>query len=411
MINSFLAVLIFTFCLALSGKAHALNYETAASCSTDQLSLERNWNSYIVGPSDAPVTEHELPPVCTLFAMQSFESWARSRPVYAQCTDENSQAVRARTAPCKTQFLVENLTRLYNRFSRCLEIPAKFFFLVISSESGFFLNAFAPGLDVGLGQLTPDGITDVNMNWNQLTQPLRDSSSPFCRELKNWIDDLHVADEDILTSCQFIVTPENPARNLTYSLLLFNQNRNYYRNLFADLQVQSELTSLLKRRLSVEETSQLIDSFSLLTYNMGFVRFSTLFREFLNLRMAPIRELQSQIEATRVRIIGLQSRLPELNRQARFDEVEALRWEISLAQNLYRIQFAQLRQPQVEFAHLDPLISGPSSFQQFLRQQGESHYLDLILSRAEIADRTLGAGYCTQTRTQDLLSDIPISTL
>ncbi len=368
---------------------------------------KKKWTDYKI-TTEIGSTEDNLGPQCMLYAMRNFEAWARKRKFFAQCSSESADVERSRAAVCRTKNMVENLNLIYNRFTKCFELPPKFFFLVISSESGFILNAFAPGMDIGLGQLTKPGIDDVSFNWDQLTAPLKNSNSPYCAELKTWLNDLQVGPSEAERTCAFVATPKNPARNLLYSLLLHQQNRTYYSNLFSDPLVQTQLTSLLKTPLTEEQKFQLIDAFSILTYNMGYDRLSGLLKEYLGRNLKATTERQIEIDRLNQKILNLKSELPALNLAGETKKARQVRSKIAELEEEYLEHFEELRKPILNLEQLNPLQTkaGSKSFWAFLKDRKESHYVDLILGRVAHVDGILGNGVCTQKESQFLSPEL-----
>jgi hypothetical protein len=134
----------------------------------------------------------------------------------------------------------------------CLGFDPHLAFATFNLESALHLNAVGAATDVGVGQLTKTAIDEVTLNaLDAARRRAQKSERSSCRLILPFMTP---HDSAKTNRCGFMSLPENPTRNITYAVLLIQQNRKsierYWTRLNPALSPQVN-TERLKERLTM----------------------------------------------------------------------------------------------------------------------------------------------------------------
>jgi hypothetical protein len=204
----------------LNGAAQALTFET---CTPENSYLE----SSLIPPSTSPAGDvAAIPPVCIAAAHVSLAPTG----YYGYCPTSSGKPSRSHPRPCISPNYVGIVHEALVNVTSCLSYDSRLAFATFNLESALHLVAVGRALDVGVGQLTKIAIDEVNMNALPAAKraALR-SDNPSCQEiLPNMTEHSSHIDE----RCGFMSVPENPTRNIVYSILLLKRNLQIINNLW-----------------------------------------------------------------------------------------------------------------------------------------------------------------------------------
>lgn len=216
--------------------------------------------------SDNDYLEMALPPAEPAAAPSSFpqiciESAHLSLPptgFYGFCPTPMGKPARTHKRPCVSEKYVSAVHSGLIDVTDCFGYDTQLAFATFMLESGAHLNAVGAATDVGIGQLTKSAIDEVNLNaFDRAYRQATNSAKPSCSRILPAMTKHASAIEE---RCGFMSLPENPVRNLVYSVLLLQQNRRVINNLWTRLQID------LPVAVDVERLKTLM---SMLAYNAG----------------------------------------------------------------------------------------------------------------------------------------------
>ena len=214
-------------------------------------------NDYLESALPAPDStrgDGELPIAC----VQAAHMGMPVTGYYGFCPSPLGKPTRSHPRACVSEKYVRAVHDTLNDVTDCLGYDAKLAFSTFMLESGAHMNAVGAATDVGIGQLTKTAIDEVNMNaFDRALRLVGISLKPSCQRILPFMTK---AASDIGDRCAFMSLPENPARNLVYSVLLLQQNRRVINNLWQRLDVQ------LPPAVDIERLKTLL---AMLAYNSG----------------------------------------------------------------------------------------------------------------------------------------------
>lgn len=410
-----LVVVVMFSALALPsvGLAQMAAWQTPKECSNEQKLFEKELQKR--PPFQIPEIEGGLQSSCVRHSMRMFEAWVETlgksgssrRRVFAHCPNEDAEVQRIIQTPCKTREYVARLIQDYNVVMDCLAIPPRQFYPFVSVESGFLQNAFAPGEDVGLGQLTPPAIEDVNRRWSDLQRRVSDSPKASCRAMAPYMKQMKVETNDPQLACAFVASPQNPLRNLLYSAAFYLINQDYFLEVFRRNEVIERVEALIKRNFERDQVETLARHLSMIAYNMGVERVSGLLLDYLVQQEGGTKALQNELVGLRDKISALESELHRAQDDLSLAELRKKRELLASLKQQSQEKAEQLRRPILSPVDFDFARSKKSGFALFLKDQGAARYLDLVSNRITKADQVVGPGVCTDSDlTRPLFQDI-----
>ncbi len=205
-------------------------------------------------PAEPSAAPSSFPRVC-------IESAHLSLPLsgfYGFCPTPIGRPARTHKRPCISEKYVSAVHSGLVDVTDCFGYDPQLAYATFMLESGTHLNAVGAATDVGIGQLTKSAIDEVNLNaFDRAYRQASRSGKPSCSRILPAMTKHGSAIEE---RCGFMSLPENPVRNLVYSILLLQQNRRVINNLWARLQID------LPDAVDAERLKTLM---SMLAYNSG----------------------------------------------------------------------------------------------------------------------------------------------
>lgn len=178
-------------------------------------------NRYLERALAKPTTEVKtsLPRACVLAAQKGLPD----KGMYGYCAGEKGKIKRDKARPCLSEAYVSAVHTAIADVAECLDFDAGLAFATFNIESGAHINAVGPAGDAGVGQLTKPAIEEVNRREFDLARTAAaGSNSPACRKI---LPMMTKATGDVAHRCAFITVPQNPVRNVAYSMLLIRHNQ------------------------------------------------------------------------------------------------------------------------------------------------------------------------------------------
>lgn len=251
--NRILALLL---CLTIAGPAGA--YEI---CTAENDYLEEDL------PNFAPETPSELSAACIERAQLNLKPTG----YYGYCPTPEGMPGRTHPRPCISERYVRTVHAALLDVSDCLGYDPRWAFASFNLESALHINAVGGAGDVGVGQLTKAAIDQVNARARAVAEEIfRRSSRPSCRRLAGYAEAESSAPQN---RCGFMTLPENPRRNLIYSILLLQENRKMIERYFQRYNLRFPAGVQVER---------LKKSLSKLAYNSGAAGLVATLRAYLD---------------------------------------------------------------------------------------------------------------------------------
>lgn len=213
-----LMLLLFPMQLLISAPLHAQSFET---CSPE--------NSYV--ESLLPIAKpYPRPSAVPQFCVQQAHLSLPVKGYYGFCETSVGTPTRSHPRPCVSEKYVSAVHRALLDATDCFGHDALLAFATFNLESALHLNAVGAATDVGVGQLTKSAIDEVNMNaLDRARRQAQASTKASCRAMLPFMT-AHPGDAP--NRCGFMSLPENPNRNVIYSVLLMLQNKRIIENLW-----------------------------------------------------------------------------------------------------------------------------------------------------------------------------------
>lgn len=188
-------------------------------------------NNYLESllPNAGPEPYSRLPSACVERAQLNLPAGG----YYGFCAGPEGMPGRTHPRPCISEKYVRAIHSALIDVSDCLGYDPRWAFASFNLESALHLNAVGAAGDVGVGQLTKSAIDQINSRARAVTEEMmRKSSIPACKRLLGYIKS-HSSEPE--QRCGFMSLPENPRRNLLYSVLLLRDNRKLIERYFVRL--------------------------------------------------------------------------------------------------------------------------------------------------------------------------------
>lgn len=210
----------------------------------------------------------KIPIKCIQYAQQKY------RGKFARCEFESDKYTYV-GRPCLNETYTNLVYNAYHDVSECFNVDPKKAYLQIFIESGFHVNAIAPGKDAGIGQFTANGIQRVGHSLiNRVERILSESNSPSCARIANIMGKLQPDDFKKENRCVMIAIPQNPYRSLVMHHLHGLLDKIYFTDDF--LEARPELKGIM--------TDEIIGQLSMLAYNRGIQGTLRLIDGYVNYR-------------------------------------------------------------------------------------------------------------------------------
>lgn len=175
----------------------------------------------------------------SLLPIECVEAAHLSLPVsgyYGFCPSPEGQPARTHPRPCVSRKYVGNIHSAIHNVTDCLDYDPRLAFATFNLESALHMNAVGAAVDVGIGQLTRTAIEEVTLNALDRARRLAAASpKESCKKILPYMTP-HSSDK--AKRCGFMSVPENPVRNVVYSILLIQQNRKAVDRYWSRLNIQ-----------------------------------------------------------------------------------------------------------------------------------------------------------------------------
>lgn len=232
--------------LLLTPHAYAQIYEV---CSEQNSYLENLLP--VAKPHPAP---HAIPQLCVQTAHLSLPV----KGYYGFCETPVGTPARTHIRACVSEKYVASVHHALLDATDCFGHDPLLAFATFNLESALHLNAVGAATDVGVGQLTKSAIDEVNLNALDKARKLAQASTKSsCRLMLPYMT-AHPSDAP--NRCGFMSLPENPNRNVIYSVLLMLQNRKIVQTLWTRYGIE------LPAEISADRLKSLL---AMLAYNAG----------------------------------------------------------------------------------------------------------------------------------------------
>ncbi len=227
----------------LTTKTAAVQYEDRIACDSGRLFYDNQISQYPQikdllierSPSSDAFSQQ-----CVLYSMHAFQV---PKSNFAVCPAASGPAQVPGSKPCITPPLVNMTYNAYMDITSCLGINPKHLMPKIDFESGYFLNTFGPEKEGGLGQLTRTALLDVNNQYDHYMQEIQKNmvNQKACERVMAYKDLLTQAAVGSDQRCAVMGLPENPIRNIFYTVLLNRINRDRVNEQFEKLKLKEKL--------------------------------------------------------------------------------------------------------------------------------------------------------------------------
>lgn len=267
----------------------------------DQLADQPDWIL-----AETPAQGDEVSVSCIERSMQVFYSWtsgvreerAAQGKVelghYVYCDPKSDRIIKKHEPPCPTSNYINTIKNSYNSVFKCLGFSPKELFAITAVESGFQINTLSlAGVDIGIGQLTPIAVDDVNPHWQQYLDEIAANGSPECENLRPYLAEMTKVEADL--TCGLTDLPENPIKNLVYISFLHKKNQDYMNRLFDIHGIPSKIADLVGRYPTVDELAHIKDILVTLSYNSGSPTAVQALEDFMEYHRQPMLAVDNQI--------------------------------------------------------------------------------------------------------------------
>jgi hypothetical protein len=351
---------------------------------------------------------------CITASMDLFYSWTDSVRVereeknepsighYGYCVNSQQKNVnRLHIPPCQSELYTTVVQNSYNDVLKCLNLDPKKLFAITAVESGFHINTFSlSGQDIGIGQLIPAAITEVNQFWDESLAEIKASSNPACQNIQPFLADMISApSEGKEQACAMMALPENPVRNLLYKGLLQQFHEKKMSKYFDQTGMKNRLQSFTGEEWSAEELKSLQEILVFLAYNAGSQGTKDIFEAFISLQQNRLTEWDQKYNELYSYSIDYFLRAMELGVNGYTKESD----ELLEARNMVQIQMNDMvtaKKTSYLAKSLFFISQTPGSFGEYLVKEGKSDYLNILLKRIDfIENKVLNApGRCATPR-------------
>ncbi len=205
---------------------------------------------------------------------------------YGFCPTPLGKPERDHVRPCVSDRYVKAIHTALADVTDCLNYDPVLAFAAFNLESAMHLNAVGRATDVGIGQLTKSAIDEVNMNaLSAAVRAARLSNKQSCARI---LPNMTTHGGTLEERCGFMNTPENPVRNLVFSILLKKNMRRTVDTLW------NRYALTVPPEINVERLKHLL---AMLGYNAGPGGVMTTLRAYLAQAPQPLTEHHFNFES------------------------------------------------------------------------------------------------------------------
>jgi hypothetical protein len=347
----------------------------------------------------------EFPLECIRFSLD--ESFSRI-PVgarsdyFVKCSSEKAEPQRGQARPRYSEYEIKELHQSFLAITDCLDVEPQSIFPKLMMESGFHVQIQSLGGDAGIGQLTSKAIGDVDANLATYKKMIYESTKPSCRWIRARTQSRNSFWQPSLgkSKCMVMARPNNPLKNLLYTVIFHKLNQGYVNNKFEE----KNIAGLLKEAgYPGTDFTALKRILVALGYNTG--------------GSTAVRNLQDYLFS---RIDFIQRKKMEFNVGARtVGEVTAFDFDFTIGLQAFNDRKAELKNAlqqqnlkltDVELdAGVQRLLRNTSvsqySFPEWLKvwqSHGGPGYVSSLVGFSLRLDQKFGAGVCSNARSFQL---------
>lgn len=284
---------VFRLFEGLSEKTASVQYEDRIACDSGRNFYDTQISQYpqIKGLlTERTPSSEEFSQQCVLYSMRQYSVPKNN---FAVCPAASGPAQVPGSKPCITPPLVNLTYNAYMDMTSCLGINPKHLMPKIDFESGYFLNAFGPEKEGGIGQLTRTALLEVNSQYDRYMQEIQKNTvnQKACERVMAYKDLLVKADVSPEQRCTVIGLPENPIRNIFYTVLLNRINRDKVAEQFAVLRLKEKLQQAGIKNPDLEYFEEMIATAG---SNTGVATAIRLFESYLDARIEMNRPVSNK---------------------------------------------------------------------------------------------------------------------
>ena len=165
------------------------------------------------GHSDV-IKSFNNPPIHSGCIAAALNSYPKKGVRYLSCPTMSYTA-----QPCVTTNYVREVHAAFANVTSCLDLDPKNMLPMLSHESGFHINVQGPTVDIGIGQLTPPAIRDVNEHIDEYLDEMKN------KDCQSSFKSVRRADDQSKNLCALADVPENPLKNMLYAGIVAKRNQ------------------------------------------------------------------------------------------------------------------------------------------------------------------------------------------
>jgi hypothetical protein len=365
-----------------------------------ELSLQPQWLL-----ESTPIQEDEVPLECIEESMNVFYEWTSSvrqereekgkKEIghYAYCTNGKTKPIRKHEPPCPTQSYINTVSNSYNSVLKCLGFSPRELFAITAVESGFQVNTLSlSSADIGIGQLTPIAVEDINPDWEKYLSKIKESNNPYCQQIKAMVSDFKPVTKNL--SCSLTQLPQNPVKNLVYLAFLNFKNKEYLDGVFASTGTKAKIEALISRKLTENELKSIKSILKTLSYNAGAIGAINAINSYIEKRIQPLEELHLQLSDIELSSVLLYLEIKELQATGDSNKVQTLSQQREVLKGQREIIKAKINEFSVPVSNF-AITEDADSFGSFLKETEVSFYLDVLKNRIHYIEESIGKpGHC-----------------
>jgi hypothetical protein len=326
--------------------------------------------------------DSKLDQSCIQHSMNIFKSWAQSFDFAADdgyflyCSDSN-QELRKNIPQCQTPLYLNTIGNSFDLVVDCLDLEPEDLYPIISTESGFYHNAFSrKGTDIGFGQITDPAILDVTHAWYPELDLIKSNPKKSCQKIATFVEEFNILPVENDYHCNLTKVPVNPLLNAVYTGLHYKIIKGYMEQYFQSTDILSRLQQVMGNQFNKERESKIKRILTILSYNIGHNALREAFEEFLLSIEFELEKIREQMRSVSTEMAQLRFSLAKgpSNPQALHEQLNRKKQEKA---ELLKLE-NELQNPKYFSANLDE-----GTFGSFLVKRKISYYLRALYNRMQ----------------------------
>ncbi len=211
---------------------------------------------------------------CIAHSMNVFRGWAQSfnygegEGFFLYCEDDTEK--RQNTPQCQTPLYMNTIGNSFDLVVDCLGLDAEDLYPIISTESGFYHNAFSQtGTDIGFGQITDPAVTDVTHQWYNYMDEVKGADKKSCQKIMDFVESYNLTPVEDNLHCNLTKAPENPMLNALYTGIHYRIIKGYMNTYFSETNILSRFQEYVGPYYTKEREEKFKRILTILSYNLG----------------------------------------------------------------------------------------------------------------------------------------------